>query len=301
MRTSLLLTLFLAGCSGWEVDPSISGSPVEPRSVSGTGLQSYESLHFRAQAPTHVKARQVSEISEKIYSKIMFDANLLSFKPRDNYPITIFRDRFEYQDQTGMPAWSGGGTLTRPLGQVLPSERDIRALTSIVTFEEVLSPALLAHEISHLIFNEYMAFFRPGDSESVRWLNEGFATYQEMEAWPDAERDSYLRLTRSLVLQNSMSMPRFLVFNPFRDPQSNIGSYNWRGQSLVFSNIDIWYWQARELAGFLIQSQGRYNFSLLLEALKARKPLNQALAEAYPGKWRSMAELENEWLLALKN
>ena len=45
----------------------------------------------------------------------------------------------------------------------------------------------------------------------------------------------------------------------------------------------------------LLKDHLPYNFYLLLEALKGRKPLEQAISEAYPGKWRSLSELEAAW------
>ncbi len=295
MRKALLLTLLLSGCAGWEIEPPGSMPASNANRQYDSGLQNYSSLHFAVNAVSSGRAIQVANISEDIYKKVMFDANLLSFKPRENYPITVFPSHAEYQRQTGYPAWSGGGALTQPLGQVLPSEREVRALTRIDTFEEVLSPSLLAHEITHLVFNEFMAFYMQDDAERVRWLNEGFATYQEMEALSPQDRDDYVHLTRSLVQQNSMSLDKLVNFNPFRDPTLNLGSYNFRGRSYLYTNIDLWYWQSREVVSYLISAQGRYNFYLLLSALKSRKTLEQSIAEAYPGKWRSLRDLESEW------
>lgn len=289
--------LFFAGCAGWEVDPGGTGLGGNDRDRS---LQTYQSLHFTVMAPSMSRSEQVAQLSEKIYSKVMFDANLLSFKSKENYPIVIYRDSLEYQQKTGFPSWSGGGTSTQLLGRALPAEREIRALTSIQTFEEILTPAVLAHEITHLIFNEYMEFFTAEDAERVRWLNEGFAMVQEMEAWDYPERDEYARLTRSLVLNDLLPLSKLTSFNPFRDPQINLGSYIWRGRSVLYSNIDIWYWQSRELTGYLIQTQGPYNFYLLLEALKGRKPLEQVISEAYPGKWRGLSDLEAAWKQSLR-
>jgi len=291
-----MTALLLSGCSGWEVDPSGSGSSFG----SGSGhssqdkidssLQTYRSLHFIVSAPSILKAEQVALVSEKIYEKVMFDANLLSFKPKENYPIVIYQDALEYRNKTGNPAWSGGGTSTQILGQVLPSEREIRALTSIQTFDEVLTPSLLAHEISHLIFNEYMEFLMAEDAERLRWLNEGFATYQEMEAWDPLRREENVRLTRSFIQNSFMPLSEFTAFNPFQNAEIRVGNS---------TNIQIWYWQSRELVAYLIQTHGSYNFYIFLETLKSRKSLEQAILEAYPGQWRSLAELETAWKQAI--
>ena len=296
--------MFLAGCAGWEVDPSGTAGNGRDSSAqdddSGPSLQSYETLHFTVKAPSMSRAEAIAQFSEKIYSKVMFDANLLSFKPKENYPVIVYRDRFEYQKMSGFPAWSGGGTTTRLLARLLPAERELRALTSIQTFEEVYTPQALAHEVTHLIFNEYMEFFTAEDAERVRWLNEGFAMVQEMEAWDSPEKDEYAQLTRSLVRDNPMPLSKLMSFDPFQEPQIGLGSYNWRGYSVAYSNIEIWYWQARELTAYLIKTQGPYNFYLLLDMLKGRKTLEQAVSQAYPGKWRGLSELEDAWKQSLK-
>ena len=263
-------------------------------------MQSYQSLHFIVQSKNYDRSGKTAESCEEVYKKIMFDTNLLSFKPRENYRVVIYENQREYSQMTGYPLWSGGGAVTTPLGLVLPDEREIKARTAIDTFDPAASLPLFAHEITHLVFNEFMDTFSPDDFDKARWLNEGLATYEEMQFYPEFDRGELLRLTRPLVRQNAFPIRSAVEFKPFHEPVRSVGSYIFRGETRYFTNIDIWYWQVRDLVGFLVEKRGRYNFFVLINDLKQKKGLEDALNDAYPGDWRSLEELEREWKQGLE-
>lgn len=316
-----VLFVFAAGCADMEL-PIPAGAPQTPvaepnpgapqtrRQIFDSAFQTepeddlprmnvHETLHFSIHGWSIQQMADVGQACEAVYRKIMFDMNLLSFKPRENYRVTIYRDQQEYQERTGYPGWSGGGTVTQMLGAVLPSERQQRARTSIVTYETAVSPPLLAHEICHLVFNEFMNF---GDNETARkvfWLNEGLATYEEMEARPAAEKSEYVGITRSLLRSHRLPLNEAVSVRPMELRQELLGSYFFGGRTYQYTNIDIWYWQMRDVTEFLIRKKGNYNFFLLLNALKNGRDINGALSEAYPGMWRNLSDLEAEWKSSL--
>lgn len=275
--------------------PPQYANPADATAPSQRELQSYDSLHFTVRGWSYDNIVTIGALAEDLYKKIMFDTNLLSFKPRQNYGITIYADQAEYHNRTGYPAWSGGATLTVPLGEVLPSEKDARPRTAIVTYESAALPSVLAHEISHLIFNEFMGFATTAESDRLLWLNEGFATYEEFQTYDQSERDQFLDAIRPLLQAHAYSMDELTRFRPASEPVQTVGSYFFNGQARVCTNIDLWYWQASSLTSFLIRRQGEYQFYLLLNALKRRQDLLGALSEAYPGKWSTLDDLENEW------
>ncbi|OGR96994.1 MAG: hypothetical protein A2902_05260 [Elusimicrobia bacterium RIFCSPLOWO2_01_FULL_64_13] len=288
------LSLCLGGCAGFEVQPG-PGEAGLPASAGSVPFQSYESLHFVVRARDYSLARDVAESSEEIYRKVMFDTNLLSFKPRESYRVTIYEDRDQYRDLTGNPDWSGGVTTTLLLGRGIPGEREEKARTSIATYEEVLTPRLMAHEIVHLVFNEFMEFADARIAERVRWLNEGLATFEELEYCSESERSEFFRMTQPLLRKHAQPLPRVMSANPFLESASALGSYSAGGRSVLYTNIDVWYWQSRSLVEFLILDHGRYNFYLFMEALKRGRPVEDALRDAYPGKWGGLGDLESEW------
>lgn len=293
-----LLPIFFYGCAGIEV---VQTNPVREQTsqVDSQSAQpdfrTVETLHFILQGQDEIKLRKTGNLCEEIYKKIMFDTNLFSFKPRQNYLLVIYRDQMEYHLKTGYPLWSGGGTVTKLLGQTLSEDQRDVARTSIYTSEDVTSHALLAHEIAHLIFNEFMDFKTGKDADAVRWVNEGLATYEELEGYKKVEREEFLKVTAPLLKQNPIPLRDSMKFKPLKEEVKVLGNYFFRDNSIAFTNIDLWYWQARNVIKFLIEKQGQYNFYLLLNALKQGKDFISALNDAYPGKWASLEGLETEW------
>lgn len=291
----LLMTAFLiimSGC-GLEFVPVQSHESFRPD--ADPEMLSYRSLHFVVYGYDSGKNMKTAEIAEDVYKKVMFDTNLMSFKPRENYRITIYRTPEEYRHKTGLPAWSGGGAMTKPLGQVLPEERGDRARTSIVTFESVLSAPLIAHEVTHLIFGEFMAFETSADFGRVLWLNEGLATFEEMEFYGEGSRGDFVQVARSIVKHEVFPISELITFRPMQTIPQNMGRYHFMNQPHDYTNIDLWYWHVQYLTQFLIQREGQYSFYIFLNGLKNGKIFVDALQEAYPGKWRTLGELENEW------
>ncbi|OGR80422.1 MAG: hypothetical protein A3I11_00085 [Elusimicrobia bacterium RIFCSPLOWO2_02_FULL_39_32] len=294
------LLICLPGCA-LHLEEAVRGEESQPKMATKeavqtqTSFQNYESLHFKIRGTHYEKMVLTANLCEELYGKIMFDTNLLSFKPRENYLLTIYPTREEYHLKTGYPEWSGGVTITQNLGQILPEEKEQRQRIAIATFEEMAQAPLLAHELSHLIFNEFMGFTRPEDLKTVLWVNEGFASYEELAAYEKEEKEEYLKIITLQLKQNLTSMEQIIETIPMQEKLQWIGVYDYKGKTFVYSNIDLWYWQVRSIVSFLIEKGGNYNFFLFLNSLRGNKDLNKALADAYPGKWKSQAELELEW------
>lgn len=298
----IFLALVLAGCGGLEVIP-----PSSPKSkVSGNlptsardTYQTYESLHFRLQGKNFLRLKEIAKTAEEIYSKVMFDTNLFTFKPRQNYLLVVYADPNDYFKETGNPPWSGGATITELAARVLPSEREEKARTSIFMVESALTVPILAHEITHLIFNEFVALSSLEEANFFRWLNEGLATYEEFSWREKSERETFLQAIQTSLKQFAMDFETMTDFAPFKIDQHELGSYFYKGERYVFTNIDLWYWQVRSVVGFLIEKQGRYAFFQFLNILKQKKNLTLAMADAYGAKWKNLKELENEWRQSL--
>ena len=271
----------------------------QSKSAQPSLLQTYESLHFIVRGKNYEKLKNIAKISEDLYEKIMMDTNLFSFRPKEHYLITVYENPEEYYLNTGYPVWSGGGTVTLPLTQIQPLEKEIKSRTAIFTFEAMATSWLLAHEICHLIFNEFMEFDTQGESNKTRWLNEGLAVFEELEVYLNFEREAFLQMTLPLIKQNDLSLRTLLEFEPFQAKVISLGSFFYNGRTSSYTNIDLWYWGARSLVDFLIKTGGRYNFFLLLRALKQKKEFGAALNEAYPARWRDLPELESEWKRSL--
>src|SRR5436190_11091948 len=135
------------------VDPSIRGAQTFPD--IDPGGTSISSLHFTLKGYSEADIRPVSVMAENLYLKIGNDTGLYSFLASGNYTIVVYRDRQEYLKKTQQPEWSravasGGSIYLYPGSDVEP---------------------VLAHEMTHLIFNSYMQ----DKAVSYRWINEGLA------------------------------------------------------------------------------------------------------------------------------
>ncbi len=258
-------------------------------------MRFYQSLHFVVYGYDMNKNMNIAENAENVYKKVMFDMNLMSFKPRENYRITVYRTPEEFHQETSLPAWSGGVTVTKPLGEILPSERGIQSRVSIATYESGLTASQLAHEVTHLVFNEFMGASSPEKLSRLKWLNEGLATYEEMEFYNDGLKEDFIRLTRSIVKRNPVPINEMVSFLPIHVVPQNVGRFYFANQPNDYTNIDLWYWHTQFLAQFLIKKEGQFAFYTLLGALKNDRTFVDALQDAYPGKWRTLQELENEW------
>lgn len=296
------MSLLLAGCGKLEVippSPQKSGSGRNLPSSVRENYQTYESLHFRLQGKNFLKLKELAKIAEEIYSKVMFDTNLLTFKPKQSYLLVIYANPNDYFMETGNPPWSGGATLTELAARLLPTERQEKARTSIFLYEQVLSIPLLAHEIAHLIFNEFISLSSLEEADFFRWLNEGLATYEEFSWREPSEREEFLQAIQPFLKQFAMPFETMTSFTPFQTTLRAMGSYFYKGERIVFTNIDLWYWQVRSMVEFLIEKQGQYGFFQFLNSLKQKKDLAAALADAYGANWRTLKDLENEWRQSL--
>ncbi|MBI3299018.1 MAG: hypothetical protein HYZ75_12680 [Elusimicrobia bacterium] len=252
--TTAALVLLLAGCVTLpsEYNPPSAALPSEAGFTRlDPGSQKLVSLHFETSAYTADGAKAASETAETLYRKIMEDTGLYSFMPRELYPLVVYSGQDEYLRKTGMPAWSGGVSVGRAV--YMPDSPQFRHT--------------LAHEMTHLIFNEFMV--RPDPSQ--RWINEGMAVYEEEES------------------RGGMRMRPGTQAIPFREMVSlaPIGE-----RDVV---VGDWYRQVGSVVRFMIERGGKVGFGEFLKAVRDGRPLDEAVRTGFPGNWASAAALEAAW------
>jgi hypothetical protein len=262
MRTAIALSLALgAGCvslpPGSVEEPSgritrASFADLDP------GAKTVTSLHFEVRAYASGQGQAFSQLAESCYERIMRDTGLYSFMPRGLYPIVVYASREEYLRKTGMPDWSAGAASGN----------------SIYLFEGPGAAPILAHEMTHLIFNEYM---RRSAQESL-WVNEGLAVYEEEQASPGTSR-------RLLPEQTPMPFTQMAAAVPLQ-------------REGIFA--DAWYRQASSVVRFLIEQGGRVGFGQFLSALRDGRTPDEAVRAGFPGQWSSMDSLEASWRKAAR-
>lgn len=265
---AILLTASFCGCTAYvgELPPDDSGSvPIDgPFQKLDAGASELDSLHFKVHAYGPQAAREVSDIAEQAYQRIMVDTNLFSFRPKELYRVVVYATQEEYRSKTAQPDWSGGLSIGN----------------AIYTYQGPQLARVLAHEMTHLIFFEYMG----RATQQTRWVNEGLAVYQETKASGGARVDVFAALRGSLRA-TPLPMSQLMSLVPATE----------RGYT-----VSAWYAQAESLVRFMIERGGRLGFSQFLEALKDGKDFDAAIAAGFPAAWRSLAELERAWLISLQ-
>lgn len=262
--------LCAAGCVDVPINTAARVESVHVASAElAPGSRERSTLHFLVKAYTEDDLQTVGDFCEEQYSKIMKNTGLYSFMPATPYEIIVYRNHEEYVASSKQPEWSGGVTIGN----------------AILSYNSGAMKTVLAHEMAHLVFNEYMGRF---DYRLV-WLNEGLAVYTQVGTYGDAGEASYNNSIRAALLTEPIAFAQMTAYVPMRDAGKNGDAY-----------LSKWYGQVGSVAGYMIERGGSMGFSLLLRELKNGAGLDAAIVSAYPGKWRSMAELEAGWLSYLK-
>ncbi|MEW6557977.1 MAG: hypothetical protein AB1349_11615 [Elusimicrobiota bacterium] len=226
--------------------------PILPES-----LNRIDTIHFTVYTTLSVDEYSVKETAqfvEKIYNTIIADTELYNFNPYEKFTIYIYKDAQQYKELTKRPVWSGGFVLNR----------------KIYTFEGQHLKYILSHEITHLIFNDFMN----GKAEKIsQWLNEGLAMYEETKT-TGIKKPQFDRTKR-------IPIDEFLIFD-----LSNAEA----------EKVNLWYQQAESLVTFLIEKRAKLKFYNFLVKLKETENVNEALFWGYQSEFKSIGDLENVWL-----
>ncbi len=224
------------------------------------GAQENSSLHFKVKAYGQDTVLGVSARAEAAYTRIMTDTGLNSFLPRGLYQIVVYGTQDEFRKKTGQPDWSGG----------------VAVGNAIYTYISPRLEAVLSHEITHLIWFEYMGHSNP----DYRWVNEGLAVYQENKSGGGGGQGALFSSLRGNLRSLPIPMDQMIHLVPATER-----AYD----------VSLWYAQAESMTRFMIERGGRIGYSQFLGALRYDKTLDQAIAEGFPGSWRTLEELNTDW------
>ncbi len=229
------------------------------------GAQENSALHFMVKAYGLDTVRGVSDTAEAAYTRIMTDTGLYSFQPRGLYKIVVYGTQDEFCKKTGQPDWSGG----------------VAVGNALYTYVSPRIEAVLSHEITHLIWFEYMGRV----NADHRWVNEGLAVYQENKALGSRGQGDMFSALRGNMRAQSLPMDQMIRLVPATE----------RAYA-----VSLWYAQAESMVRFMIERGGRIGFSQFLGALRNGRNFDQAVAEGFPGQWRTLEELERDWKRSLQ-
>jgi hypothetical protein len=245
--------------------PQQFDGPFQPLDAGAAQL---DGLHFTVKCYGQTEARQISEQVEALYNRVMLDTNLYSFQPRRMYQIVVYGSPDEYRNKTQMPGWSGGMTYGN----------------AIYTYYGPGLPLTAAHEMSHLIFHEFMGPQVAG-REDLRWVNEGLAVYQENKAaYPNGTQGDLFAALRPIVRSQPLAMDQMLRLVPTTERERTVSH---------------WYAQSESMVRFMIEKGGRMGFSAFLGALRDGKSLDDAIGASYPGVFRNLSDFDQAWRRSL--
>lgn len=275
MKKLLLAPLLALCCACVEVPteggPAAAASaaarlPVEsPYQGLDPGHKTEETAHFVVKAYASSGAAHYAALCEENYSRIMQDLGLYSFVPARPYNVVIYKDAAEFHSKTGQPEWSGGAAYGNAL----------------LLFEGEGLKATLAHEMTHLVFNEFMGL---SQSASLRWLNEGVAVYEETRSDQGSAAAHAARVTAG-VAPNPIPFSQMVNLAPQNESQRN---------------VDRWYAQVGSVVGFLVRQGGSFSFSIFLRKLRDGATVDRALEDTYNGLWKKLPDLEKSWKLEVQ-
>ncbi len=149
------------------------------------------------------------------------------------------------------------------------------------TFEGPGLRGTLSHEMTHLIFYEFMAHM----NADHRWVNEGLAVFQENKAVGARGQSDLFSALRGTMRSQTIPMDQMIKLVPATER-----AYD----------VSLWYAQAESMTRFMIERGGRIGYGQFLAALRYDKKLDQAVAEGFPGSWRTLEELERDWKRSLQ-
>ena len=274
MRHAVLAALLLSGaCVPYpgELPQEDRGSSLPAITDGGypgldPGANETQSLHFVVKAYGSDPARTVSDQAEAAYGRIMTDTGLYSFRPRELYRIVVYGSQDEYRKKTGQPDWSGGLAVGNALYLYLSPRL----------------PPVLSHEMTHLIWYEYMRGRLP---QEHRWINEGLAVYEEFKAAAPLGTGGMFQQLLPMLKAQPISMDQMQRLVPASER-----AYD----------VSLWYAQSESMVRFMIERGGRIGFGQFLAALRDGQTLDGAVAAGFPGQWRTLAELEADWRRGLQ-
>jgi hypothetical protein len=223
-----------------------------------------KSLHFQVRAYGGDQAKQIADLAETAYQRIMVDAGLSSIVPLGGrYKLVIYGSAIEYRQKTFQPDWSDGVT----------------AGSSIYSYAGGHLDGLLAHELTSLIFYDYMGH----TNIDHRWVSEGLAVYEESKAGQPASGGVAPPISPWPYGWQALSMDFVIHMAPATDRDRATSA---------------WHRQVGSMVRFMIERGGNFGFSQFLGELRQDAAFDKAVVDAFPGIWQNLSIFYASWAAA---
>jgi len=233
-----------------------------------SGHKRHSTRHFEVRAYSEDSAREAGELAERLMERVLKDTGLYSFQTRLPIPVFLYRSQEEFSVKTDIPPGAAAGAADRS--------------GTLFTFEGAPLGNVLSHEISHLIFIEYMGRMEP------LWVNEGLAVYEEQEASSDPT--PYSAGDRLIPFREMAGLETAQII-----ALSSARGLRLAGLPRREESMSAWYRQAGGVVRLMIEKGGYGGFARFLAALRDGRSESEAIGLSFQGRWKGMADLEAEW------
>ncbi len=211
-------------------------------------------------------AADVLRKAEGYYKQIAADLGYQRYSDfwqwENRVKIYLYATQEEFLKATGRQNWSHG-----------MADYDAKEIRSYM-WKEGFVESLLPHEITHLVFRDYVGF----KGEIPLWLDEGVAEWEE--------------LPKRAVAKQAM---RTFLAEGRKYPLRDLTQIDIRNVKIELA-VRLFYVQSVSLVDFLISKYGADRFIAFCRQLRDGKTLDEALKFSYPDRFRSLNELEEQWI-----
>ncbi len=218
-----------------------------------------ETDHFIVHYKLQPVADQVAAMLELSYAKVKIDLNAAVDRSAGKSHVFLFQSRDEWKQlQIPVSDWAIGVTFGPEFFAVLgehPSASD---------------QAIVAHEVSHLTLNRFVASHLP------LWLNEGFAEYESDSAYTKLHGNQKNLPQRAATRLLSLSQLTSATTYP-SDPKL----------------ASSFYAESERIVRFLLTRHNKARFLQLIDRLGKRATFRDAIMQTYGNQYSSFAEFEN--------
>ena len=213
--------------------------------------------------------KQVIDNSENYYYRITSDLGFNRYNFwlwNERAKVYIYNNVLDYQAATGQPSWSGGNVSVRD------------KIISSFPYAHDFFETVLAHEIGHIIFREFVGF---GNYAVPLWLDEGVASYQERSKYSHADT----------LVRKAIESGEFIPLEELTHFGEQI--------SMPTDTAQLLYAESFSAVDFLITKFGKDNFVTFCQSLRDKKSLDRALASSYS--FSDVGQMQEAWKKYLGN
>ena len=204
------------------------------------------------------EALEILEVLEEAYKKVGSDLN---YYPKVKTAVIIYPSKEKYRYVTGTHYWSGGqydGKIRVPLSVELKIAEGFNSI--------------LIHEYTHAVID------LKTKNNCPLWLHEGLAQYEDGEYEKDEEKEEKRMEVLTQSLEENTLVPLKRIKPLFQTGDTELAL--------------LAYYESYSVVKYLIARQGLKKISRLLEKLRERTSMDEALQEVF---YLNYQGLEKDW------